>query len=336
MFSCRPASKAYVSMNSRVGVTPPLDMTGVATALEKSGVAMHSRNERNATLDILRLAGAFVIVLFHARSPGGQLMPAAMAVFSALMGYLAMADRKDQPFGATVRKRADRLLRPFLIWGGIYATMRIGDALAGGDPLLKTMVDWLPPRGTMGQLWFLPFAFLASLAVILARRMLPAIATPVVALPLATVIALVWLPMLRAMAPAPGIAVYLDYIPAVFFGVALAAASATPMAIVLTGASALVIGLGFRFAGYGGTMPLDLGIPLLTAALLLPRRGTGLTRMAADLSMAIYLVHLFVLAVSLRVLPFPIGSLALGCVGICGSTLLALVLIRRRLGRHLI
>lgn len=53
-------------------------------------------SERNASLDVLRLAAAFVIVLFHAKSPGGQLMPAAMAIFAALLGYFALAGRSDQ------------------------------------------------------------------------------------------------------------------------------------------------------------------------------------------------------------------------------------------------
>lgn len=323
-------------MNFRTDAAPASGLSVDAAALGRRGHLTAGQGERNATLDILRLVAALVIVLFHAKSPGGEFMPAAMAVFSALMAYFAMADRGDQPFGTVVGKRGDRLLRPFLIWGAFYALIRIGDALAGGDPVFRTVADWLPPQGTMGQLWFLPFAFLASLAVILARRWLPALTMPVVALPLAAAVALVWIPALQAVPPAPAMAVYLDYVPAVFFGVALAAASPSRLALSLTGATALLIGLGLRVAGYGGTMPLELGIPILALALLLPCRATVMSDTAADLSMAIYLVHLFVLALSLRALPFPVGSLGLGLLGICGSTLLGLALIRNRFGRHLL
>lgn len=292
--------------------------------------------ERNASVDVLRLAAAFVIVLFHAKSPGGQLMPAAMAIFAALLGYFALADRSDQRLAMLVRKRSDRLLRPFLIWGVFYAALRIADARAAHEPVLDTLVAWLPPQGTMGALWFLPFAFLVSLALGAARRALPVIATPMVALPLAGIVSALWVPMLDAMEPAPGFAVYLDYVPAVFFGLALAAASSVRARLLLTGTTAFAIGLGLRQAGVGGTLPLTLGIPLLTAALLLPRPGTRLTRTMADLSMAVYLVHLLVLAVCLRVLPAPSGALALGLV-VCGaSTGLGLILLRSRLGRRLI
>lgn len=227
------------------------------------------------------------------------------------------------------------MLRPFLIWGAIYAVLRVADAMAVQEPVLDTIVTWLPPQGTMGALWFLPFAFLVSLALGAARRALPVLTRPMVALPLAGIVSALWVPMLDAMEPAPGLAVYLDYVPAVFFGLALAAASRARVRLLLTGAAALVIGIGLRQAGFGGTMPLTLGIPVLTAALILPRPGTRLTRTMADLSMAVYLVHLLVLAVSLRVLPVPHDALALGLV-VCGaSTGLGFLLLRSRLGRRL-
>jgi len=68
--------------------------------------------------------------------------------------------------------------------------------------------------------------------------------------------------------------------------------------------------------------------------LLRPRRGGHPTRMVADLTVAICPLHLFVLALSLRFLPFVVGSPGLGLAGICGSTVLGLILIRSRVGRQ--
>ncbi len=323
-----------MSGTGRLAVAPAL--SDRATNPGKRRDASAENTARNASLDMLRLAAAFVIVLFHAGSPGGQVMPAAMAIFAALLGYFARADRSDLPVAARVSKRADRLLRPFLVWGAFYAALRVADAWVAQEPALAALVAWLPPQGTMGALWFLPFAFVVSLGVSAACRALPVIATPMVALPLACIVSVLWVPMLDATQPDPALAVYLDYVPAVGFGIALSAAAGVRARLFLTGATALLIGLGLSQAGYGGTMPLTLGIPLLSCALLLPRPGTRLTRTMADLSMAVYLVHLFVLAVSLRVLPTPMGSLALGLV-VCGvSTGLGLVLVRSRLGRRLI
>jgi hypothetical protein len=312
------------------------DPTGHAAAAADTPDATTRYAGRNASLDVLRLAAAFVIVLFHAKSPGGQFMPMAMAVFTAIMGYLALGDHGDRPFAALVRKRAYRLLRPLLIWGAFYAALRIADAVAAREPLGQTLVAWLPPQGTMGALWFLPFAFVASLALSAIRRALPAIATPAVALPLAGILSILWVPMLNATQPAPAIAVYLDYVQALFFGVALAAASGSRPLTLLTGLVALGIGLSLRFGGFGNTQPLEIGVPILACALLMPRPGTGFTQGAADLSMAVYLIHVFVLAVALRLLPFPVGSLGLGIVGISVSGALGLLLMRSRIGQRLI
>lgn len=323
-----------MSVTNRLAAVPAL--TDRASKPGDSPVASLEDTDRNASLDMLRLAAAFIIVLFHAKAPGGQMMPAAMAIFAALLGYFALAGRGERSFAALVRKRSDRLLRPFLIWGAFYATLRVADARAAHEPVLDTLLAWLPPQGTLGALWFLPFAFLVSLALGAARHALPVIAAPMVALPLAAIVSALWLPMLSALQPDAALAVYLDYVPAVFFGAALAAASGARTSLLLTGATALALGFGLRQEGIGGTMTLTLGIPLLTLTLLLPRPGTRLTRMMADLSMAVYLIHLSVLAVGLRLLPVPAGSLALGLV-VCGvSTGLGLVLLRSRLGRRLI
>ncbi len=312
------------------------DRTGHATAAASAPDARTHDPGRKASLDVLRLAAASIIVLFHAKSPGGQFMPAAMAIFTAIMGYLAIGDRSDRPFASIIRKRAYRLLRPLMIWAAFYATLRIADAVAAHEPLRQTLITWLPPQGTMGALWFLPFAFVASLTLVAIRRALPVIATPVVAIPLAGVLSILWVPMLDMIQPAPPIAVYLDYVPALFFGVALAAASSSFPLVLVTGLLALGIGLGLRSAGFGNTQPLEIGVPIVACALLLPHPGTGLTRATADLSMAIYLIHVFVLVAALRLLPFAVGSIGLGVTGISVSAALGLVLIRSRIGRSLI
>ena len=288
---------------------------------------------RNAALDLLRLAAAAVIVFFHAKSPGAGWMPAAMGLFTALMACLAMAGRDRGSFGGAARRRARRLLRPFAVWAAIYLGLRLADAAAAHQPLRATAAGWFPPEGTMGPLWFLPFAFAASLAVVALRRRMPGIAAPRVALPLAAAGSALWLLSLDRSDPDPGVAVFLFYEPALFFGVALASAAGSPVWLGLTGAAALGLGLLLGSAGVDGTDQLVLSVPLLAAALAFGPPGTRATRVAADLSMAVYLVHVAVLAVMLRTLPLPLGSVELGAAGFAVSALLGLALLRSGLGR---
>lgn len=291
--------------------------------------------ERNAALDILRLAAALVIVLFHAKAPGGALMPAAMGVFTAMAGHLAMTGRDPGPLAATARRRGHRLLRPLAVWGTLYLGLRLADAAASGMPLGEAVAGWLPPSGTMGPLWFLPFAFVATLAVAALRRHLPALAAPGVALPLAALASALWLLALDGREMPPGIAVLLAYEPSLFFGIALAAAAGDARRLGLCGATALALGLALHAAGIAGSLQLSVAVPLIAGALILNPAGTRATRGAADLSMAVYLLHVPVLAVMLRVLPFRVGSPELGLAGFALAAALGLVLLRGDLGRRL-
>ncbi|MGB2893495.1 MAG: hypothetical protein WBC03_11165, partial [Albidovulum sp.] len=80
---------------------------------------------------------------------------------------------------------------------------------------------------------------------------------------------------------------------------------------------------------------LYVAVPLIAVALLRPVSGTATTRLAADLSMAVYLLHVLVLAVLLRISPFDLGSIALGLAGFAGAAAIGLVLLPTPLGRWL-
>lgn len=291
--------------------------------------------DRNAGLDLLRLVAALVVVLFHAKAPGGELMPAALGIFAAVLGFLAMAGADRGGFDDLVRRRASRLLRPFLIWAAVYLGLRLADAAATQEPLLPTLAGWFPPAGTMGVLWFLPFAFLASVAVAAVRRAWPAIAGPRLALPLATAGAGLWLLLFDRLSLAPGLEVFLDFEPALFFGMALAAAGAESFRIGLTALVGVLLGLAAEVAGIEGAAQLYLAVPLVALALLRPVAQTRASRRATDLSMAVYLLHVLVFSVLLRATSFQVGSLSLGLSGFAGAALFGLALLRTPLGRRL-
>lgn len=309
---------------------------GGSRGVGRSLVSPHRAGlDRNAGLDLLRLVAALVVVLFHAKAPGGGLMPAALGIFAAILGLLAMAGADRAGFDDFVRRRARRLLRPFLIWATVYLVLRLADAAAAQEPLLPTLAGWFPPAGTMGALWFLPFAFLASVTVAAVRRAWPAVAGPRLALPLATVGAGLWLLLFDRLSLAPGLEVFLHFEPALFFGMALAAAGPEPFRIGFTALVGVLLGLAAEVAGIAGAAQLYVAVPLVALALLRPVGQTRASRSAADLSMAVYLLHVLVLSVLLRATPFQVGSLALGLSGFAGAALCGLALLRTPLGRRL-
>lgn len=62
------------------------------------------------------------------------------------------------------RKRAKRLLVPYLMWSGIYAAFYLATMLPQGYSLHEITRYWGPFFGTAPHLWFLPFAFVAGVA----------------------------------------------------------------------------------------------------------------------------------------------------------------------------
>lgn len=61
-----------------------------------------------------------------------------------------------------IRKRATRLLVPFLLWSLVYAGFYLLSMLPQGYDLADITLYWGPLAGTAPHLWFLPFAFVAG------------------------------------------------------------------------------------------------------------------------------------------------------------------------------
>ncbi len=81
-------------------------------------------------------------------------MPTGMGIFAGfLVYYTTQAIHRSTK--TQLARRTSRLLRPFLVWFVVYAARRAADSYVDGSNQWQTMVDWLPPNGTMHQLWFL-------------------------------------------------------------------------------------------------------------------------------------------------------------------------------------
>jgi surface polysaccharide O-acyltransferase-like enzyme len=113
----------------------------------------------------LRLASAFGIVWFHAGTSASALAYSGLMVFLVLS--VALGGRSGRPDGATLRRRAVRLLRPWLVWFGLYAAFNV----ARGLPALS-LEHGLPAgilAGPSIHLWYLPFVFMVLAGLDLLR-----------------------------------------------------------------------------------------------------------------------------------------------------------------------
>lgn len=280
---------------------------------------------RNGSIDLVRLIAAAVIVLFHARAPGGIFMTPAVAAFSAILALNAC--NRIQIAGGAVQ-RARRFLQPFLIWAALFGLLRSLDAFLSGEAVGETLLAWLPPSGTMHHLWFLPFGFavasLAPPALYRLRMMLgdPASATVLV------LGACVWLLVWQGLDLPKGIRVFGLYLPSALLGMALVLVPNRPEHLFCAFMTVLLIGLGLRNLGVNNSAQIFLGLPIVIAALALPLPDLRLTRLAADLSLAVYLIHPLVMAIILRLTPLGFGTPELGLAVLSVSAAAGLALLK--------
>lgn len=283
--------------------------------------------DRNASLDWLRFLAAVVIVLFHARAPGGRLVEAALAVFVLATVFHVRGDQPAVPF---LRRRAERLLLPFLVWGLFYGGLVAADAVVSRESVVGDLLLWLPPVGSMGQLWFLPFAFFACVVAWLLQSTVDRLDSPGFLLVLVGlgVASIGWHELWSGLGLPPGIRVYGNHLPLIGFGLLLSAREGLRDCLLVAGVAVLV-GLAIRYLGAGPSLAYLLGVPLFCLVIRLPMPANALSALAASLSMAVYLVHPFCLALVERA-GAAIGA-QLGWGTVVASVLLSLLLLRTRL-----
>ncbi|GIT93301.1 hypothetical protein JANAI61_37590 [Jannaschia sp. AI_61] len=275
---------------------------------------------RNGTLDYARLLAAFGIVFFHAGSPGGSLGYAALPFFLILIIVMAAPAARQIAPPDFARHRAWRLLSPWLIWSGIYGGLKLAEVAVTDATLGTEFAPHMLVTGTAMHLWFLPFAFVASL-------ILPALSRPrgawghALSLGLALA-ALVALERAQTNGLAVPFAQWVYGAPAICLGL-LIALSPARLAIPLTG------GVLVTAQAMGWTT----GVPQLTVAAVAvliclgrPSVGTPASHWAGSMAMGVYLGHPLVLSLLDRLGGIPRGSLEAGILGCIGALALASLL----------
>ena len=129
------------------------------------GTRPSSRTGRSAWIEWARVASCAGIVWFHAGAPGDQVALGGLIAFTALGGAFIKPARHALDIGVSLQGRAARLLLPWVLWSVLYGALRTVEALRQGEGALA----WFSPEmllyGTWAHLWFLPFLFVATLAV---------------------------------------------------------------------------------------------------------------------------------------------------------------------------
>jgi fucose 4-O-acetylase-like acetyltransferase len=131
-----------------------------------------SRVPRAPLADQLRWAASLDVVSFHVSgSPAGigvhkhLLFGIGLPIFLLLTTTLAARSREPSPLRGLARRKLGRLLVPWVVWSALFGAFSVVLARKHGLPGF----GWFAPRmlvlGTFYHLWYLPAAFLATLAV---------------------------------------------------------------------------------------------------------------------------------------------------------------------------
>lgn len=260
----------------------------------------------NPAIDYLRFAAALGVVLFHGGAIGRYGGELPVAFFTIALCYFTLQKRQS---GAT-QGRVWRFLWLWLIWTAIYAALKAAQSVQQGIPAIPDLLDWLPPAGHQGHLWFLPFAALISALVTLVpvRRMgrnwvLPGlVALALCSFATSALAASALLP--------PMLRLFALYLPSVFLGVLLFAARGDARALLLLSAVSVATGLALWAAGSGGYLQLLFGAPVTAAAMRWPPAALPGSRVLGKLSLHVYLVHMMALVAVNTATPFHTATVA--------------------------
>lgn len=254
---------------------------------------------RNGTVDIMRLIAAAGIVWFHAHAWGQTPSYAALSLFIVFLIVLPLQRPWSGSFASYTWQRADRLLRPWLVWSLIYAAFKMAQALAHKQPIAAEFDRTMLLAGTEAHLWFLPFGFACSLAAFWIVKV--AMAKPALTFPCMAFFATLSLPA-SAFSLNLGLATPLAQwcygLPAVLFGLAIHFANLAPRKLLYVAIATVISWLLAMLVTdtTPGSLSLILGVNLSILALAIPIRSQPWMRWAATVSMPIYLSHPLFLA----------------------------------------
>ncbi len=242
----------------------------------------------------MRFVAAAGIAWFHAKAPGQLISYSALSFFIVMMIVLPLQRPPSASMSSFVLQRADRLIRPWLVWSCIYAVLKISQATVEKRPVLSEF-DWsMLFMGTQTHLWFLPFGFVCSIAVFGAVRAVkqtsPAAFPTVIFLSFLSLPASNWALSQNMPDPLPQ---WQYGLPAVIFGMAISFADRGRQKLLWVSGAAVFGSLAALLVSnhFSGLASFFLGLNLALLVLASPVGSQPWTRLMGALSMPVYLIH---------------------------------------------
>ncbi|MEO1235184.1 MAG: acyltransferase family protein [Planctomycetota bacterium] len=131
---------------------------------------------RYPLLDALRVVAMLDIVAVHV---GHRYLLEGIGLPVFIITAVALATRRPRlpawhTLGAAAGKRARRVLVPWLVWTAVFAVTRAWSGLRSDESTVAgSFYPWMVVSGTSIHLWFLPFIFVAEMAVLAALALAP-------------------------------------------------------------------------------------------------------------------------------------------------------------------
>lgn len=259
-------------------------------------------NHCNA-IDFLRIFSAFAIVWYHLNAYGSDFFYCGIICFLEIAAYFIYVKLPSNNF---ILKRVDRLLLPWLFWSVIYGFLNVfkGDHFWGKS---RTVIDFVF-TGTYIHLWYLPFLFVCSIALIpfipVLKKHSKSISFQICFI-ISSALLLFISFQLRASFPiAEPWAEWVHAIPAIFIGIAISQINNAEFKSIkkLLLSSCLLLAVATISIYIISNKQYSLGIPYLVGTVLtltcfnIKIKSILFVRRLSDLTMGVYLIHLLVLS----------------------------------------
>lgn len=135
--------------------------------------AVTSQKSLIANIERLRILSASAVVCFHTHTNSAFARSLGTVGFLILLLCLCVfVVNRQEPYGLAdlLRRKAHRLLGPWLFWSLIYGGLGVARVIYKDVPFSDAFPATMLLTGTRIHLWFLPFAFVAALLLVLIHR----------------------------------------------------------------------------------------------------------------------------------------------------------------------
>ncbi len=264
---------------------------------------------------------------------------AGLAYFLVLVPAFGLAGVASASASTFLPARARRLLLPWVIWSAIYAALKLGLMAIERRHVGNLFAPFMIVTGTSLHLWFLPYAFVASLCLPPVRQLAIGLRRPAFLLLMAAILLASLMSFLPALhhQPDPPWAQWAYGLPSLVAGLALGLAwlrreNARLVSLFLLAVTAIAWLVGWR----DGVLQLVVAVSAILACLVWPSPTTRFSAFCTRHSMGVYLVHPLCVSALVRTMPLDRHGLPIALLAMAASLGLSVFLGMFRSSRILI